>query len=227
MHPWYGLKFKERKLLVEEMRTWLAQNQNLRMPHGLVRDDGMVFCGYGVGYKNGEHWASREVFEKRLELCRLNQRLRRKDPIYKASYNAYVRNRYSERVDVRQKSKARSNKWGKMFPEKQNLRAAKRRALVRNAIHADHDPAIELAMRKQAEDLTRKTGIKHHIDHIIPISYGGPHHHKNLQILPDSVNFQKSSNPFWTSETYLDFRSVPQSLWPQKLVDFFSAIQKG
>lgn len=226
MHPWYGLKFKQRKLLTHEMRLWLSKNEGKRLEHGFVREDGKLFCGYGVGYKNGEHWASHEVFEKRLQACRLNQRKRRKDPIYRAKFNEYIRTRYLKRADVREKNKKRSQVWDKQFPERRSIRASKRRALIKKVCHCDHDPNIELGLRKLADQLTKETGIRHHIDHIIPIAHGGMHHHQNLQILPEPVNLQKSSNPFWTSEIYLDFRSVPRTLWPEQLAHFFSAIAK-
>jgi hypothetical protein len=80
-------------------------------------------------------------------------------------------------------------------------------------------------MRKTADALTKQTGIEHHVDHIIPIKHGGWHHHENLQILPAPVNQSKSSSPFWVSSEYKDFRSVPQSLWPEPLIDFYLAIQ--
>ncbi len=45
----------------------------------------------------------------------------------------------------------------------------------------------------QAKKLTIETGIKHEVDHIIPISKGGLHHHNNLQVLPWLENRKKGN----------------------------------
>jgi len=62
-------------------------------------------------------------------------------------------------------------------------------------------------------------GIKHEIDHIIPLCSGGLHVEGNLQILTADINRSKGSNPFWMSPDglSLDWRDVPQRLWPENL----------
>lgn len=79
-------------------------------------------------------------------------------------------------------------------------------------------------MFKLAADLSRATRTPHHVDHIIPLVAGGWHHHDNLQVLPDTVNLSKGTNPFWVSSWYRDFRSVPQALWPDDLADIYLAM---
>lgn len=47
---------------------------------------------------------------------------------------------------------------------------------------------------EECRKITKDTGILHHVDHIIPISKGGKHHSKNLQILTASDNIRKSNH---------------------------------
>ena len=51
-------------------------------------------------------------------------------------------------------------------------------------------------MYDQAQRLSEQTGIKHHVDHVIPLrgkTVSGLHCPANLQILTDMENFQKSN----------------------------------
>ena len=207
------------------MRAWLAKNPTKRIRHGTKREDGKFFCGYSVGYKNGEYWSDQKTFETRLRLSRETMRKRRKDPTYRLEYSEYCRQRYAARHDVREKTAKRLKQWANDHHDRINQRAASRRARKRNLTHETHDESLEEIMHAEARKLTQKTGIEHHVDHIIPIKHGGAHHHLNLQVLPCDVNFKKNANPFWTSETYKDFRSVPQELWPEALVDFYLAMR--
>lgn len=47
---------------------------------------------------------------------------------------------------------------------------------------------------KECDIISKKTGISHHVDHIIPISKGGIHHPTNLQILTAEENIRKSNH---------------------------------
>lgn len=46
---------------------------------------------------------------------------------------------------------------------------------------------------EEAKRLTLVTGIKHEVDHIIPVSKGGLHHQDNLQVLPWAENRVKGA----------------------------------
>jgi hypothetical protein len=100
-----------------------------------------------------------------------------------------------------------------------NRRAARNKHPQANAIN------IKEVVR-EAITLTQKMSVKHHIDHIIPLSCGGWHHEKNLQPLPCFLNQSKKHNPFWLSPSpsYKDWRDVPRDLWPLDLVPKYLAL---
>jgi hypothetical protein len=94
-------------------------------------------------------------------------------------------------------------------------------------LHKDHSVIAETELHSQAIRLTKETGIKHHVDHIIPIWGGGWHHHANLQVLPALINASKGRNPFWEQAPYKSWRDVPEELWPDNLADEYNALKYG
>lgn len=73
-----------------------------------------------------------------------------------------------------------------------------RRVKACDACKQSHDKyrkAYDLFVLQEARQLTRQrnelTGVKWHIDHIIPISKGGTHEHTNIQVVPAKWNHSK------------------------------------
>ncbi len=93
-----------------------------------------------------------------------------------------------------------------------------RRAAKTNRLHKDHDFNIERMMILEAKRLQEETGIPHEIDHVIPLSRGGWHHHDNLQILDKPTNLSKHANPFWRKDGFKSFGEVCYTLWPDNLI---------
>jgi 5-methylcytosine-specific restriction endonuclease McrA len=83
--------------------------------------------------------------------------------------------------------------WGR-YPEKNNARAAKRRALVKNqTLNLTEDQVKEIwTIYKECSRISIETGIPHEVDHIFPICKGGMHHPDNFQILTMKENRKKS-----------------------------------
>jgi hypothetical protein len=119
--------------------------------------------------------------------------------------------------------------WKKRNPDKVKemdaAKAAKRRAIkYGSAVHPEHDRSTAKELHSTARRLTKETGIIHHVDHVIPLCAGGFHHHDNLQILTQSENCRKNSNPFWRKDGFKSFAEVSARLWPQHLMEQYNNI---
>jgi hypothetical protein len=97
-------------------------------------------------------------------------------------------------------------KWQQENPEKRNANAAKRRAskLQRTPHWLTED---EVFMIKEAYSLAKlrekTTGIKWHVDHIVPLqgdTVSGLHCPENLQVIPGSENISKKNNWNWDEQ---------------------------
>lgn len=91
-----------------------------------------------------------------------------------------------------------------------NLRESKRRALKRKGIVFGNDQKKELEFFQLARDLQEKTGMEYAVDHIFPLSKGGPHHHDNLQVIKKSLNLQKNNNLNFKHPDLIHWSSLPQ-----------------
>lgn len=71
------------------------------------------------------------------------------------------------------------------------VKRAKRRAMLLEQLHPDHNPQIERVLAAQCKSLFFRLGIKFEVDHIVPLTKGGWHHHSNLHVIPLSWNRRK------------------------------------
>ena len=111
------------------------------------------------------------------EYDRIRQERLRSQPGYMDRQRANERKR-RQRPDVKAKKQAE---------------AGARRSKYRTGykVLTEEEKIRIYALYRKARELTRNTGIRHHVDHIIPLVAGGTHHPDNLQILTETQNIQK------------------------------------
>jgi DNA repair exonuclease SbcCD ATPase subunit len=88
-------------------------------------------------------------------------------------------------------------RWRQDYREKCAAYRSRRRALERNGVpdFLKECPAEKqrlVQIYKLRDLLTEATGVEHHVDHIWPLSKGGPHWSGNLQIITAEENLSKS-----------------------------------
>ena len=86
---------------------------------------------------------------------------------------------------------ARRRAWSKANPEKMNLKTARRRAIKLAAVPDDANAAFVAGFYAIANRVSKCLGIPHDVDHIVPLSLGGSHCHRNLQVIPATWNYRK------------------------------------
>ena len=113
------------------------------------------------------------------------------------SYDSAYRMKWKENPENRQKDRDATKRYEKT-PDgrsKKASRKAARRVKVssqkKTLTPEELDRIYEIY--KNCRMLTETTGIRHHVDHIIPIAKGGQHHPDNLQILTAEENLRKGS----------------------------------
>ena len=99
-----------------------------------------------------------------------------------------------EQPEVALRIKAYQQEYGRKYPEKLRAKVAIRRATLLRAMPKWCDRAAINEIYRRAKELTIQTGLKHEVDHIIPLrgkTVWGLHIPINLQILTTSQNRRK------------------------------------
>ena len=83
--------------------------------------------------------------------------------------------------------------------EKVAASTAKRKALKLKQIpvhlrDCPHEKQRLVQIYKMRDILSKATGVQHHVDHMWPLSDGGPHWSGNLQVIPAEENLSKSAS---------------------------------
>ena len=169
------------KLAVKHKVWREANKEKLAAYHkGYYQDNKEKYIAYHKAYyqDNKEKAATREKAYREANKEKINAR-------EKAYYQAN-----KEKIATREKAYKNANK------EKSNERQAKRKALKLNQIpvHLRDCPKEKERLQqtyKLCHLFTKATGVLHHVDHMWPLSKGGPHWSGNLQIITAKENLSK------------------------------------
>jgi FMN phosphatase YigB (HAD superfamily) len=145
-------------------------------------------------------WQDRNTERLRKSRKEYTQKNHQKIKLCRSEYHA--KNRESRNAKSREYRDANRqymrqlwSRYAKNNPDKNAAKGAKYRAM--KALVPQPHSIIEKMMidnyYEDAKRLTRETGISHHVDHIWPISKGGPHLPWNLRVIPASENSAKSA----------------------------------
>lgn len=169
-----------------------------RLKRGDVREDGMVFWAYNRG---APWFISRERFEVKSKKARRlaglwNRSNRAKYLTHKKNWdqrNESWRSNYLRQWRSLNRSKHHqlTREWcAKNIHRVRELNAHKR-AHKKNAIPSDvwWEALGENFLR--ARRISKCVGIKFVVDHIYPLARGGSHCHRNVQVIPASLNQSK------------------------------------
>jgi hypothetical protein len=175
-----------------------------KFKRGDIREDGKVFWRY-IKRLNKEEWMAKEQFDLSSKKATINrkrcyyndiERERKNNTRWKK--NNVQKNRENSLKWQRENPKKacdRSKRWHRKNPHVMIAVGAKYRASKKNQTPelSKWETETIKEIYKSCKRLSDCTGIKFHVDHIIPISKGGIHHPFNLQILPARINIQKSN----------------------------------
>ena len=125
-----------------------------------------------------------------------------------ANYRRWDNARYERRKDDikrrvklwveknRERKNANSRRWAARNLENRRFHARTRQARQRNAVPSWVNLEVVRSMYANARRLERETGIKHHVDHIVPLKSDmvcGLHWGGNLQVLRYDENIRKGN----------------------------------
>ena len=109
----------------------------------------------------------------------------------KERYKAYYEDN-KEKIGEYGKAYRKDNK-EKILEYKARRRAMKRNAIPKFLRNCELERQRIRSTFKLRDLITQATGIEHHVDHMWPLSKGGPHWSGNLQILTATENLNKNA----------------------------------
>jgi 5-methylcytosine-specific restriction endonuclease McrA len=156
---------------IAEKRKALFNNREHREVGEINKSTGLVFWRYNKNCKNGEWWVTPNQYEE-LKIKSLDsvKKWQSKNP---------------------EKAKDILRDWRRNNKAQMLTHVRTRTSLKKKALHPEHNKQFEVCLTECCKRLENCLGNAWEVDHIIPLSKGGKHHHSNLQILPAYWNRKK------------------------------------
>ncbi len=146
---------------------------------------------YSEAHKEQKSEYMHKRYYENPEKTRANARQYRE--AHREQINESARKWYQEN---REKTLERAAEYQKANKGEINARIAARRAAKLQATPPWYDKAAVDSIYALCAIVTKRTGIEHHVDHIVPLTHplvSGLHCHQNMQVLTESDNCSKSN----------------------------------
>ena len=176
----------------------------------------MLWCGGCKEDKTNDNFcksgANKTGYQYHCKTCQNENSKRRyhaklaDNPDYKQKKADYDKKRRSVKIgEIRAYDRERAKMPHRKAAHNEDTR--KRRARLKDAVPEDYDKEGVMCMYKLAQKISLITGVEMHVDHVIPISKGGEHNTKNLQLLAGVLNVAKGASE--------DFNLIPWKKYPK------------
>lgn len=142
-------------------------------------------------HRTGQNQRRKAYFDTYNKTAIANER-KKKWKLENPEKNAAINRQWRQSNPEKQCQYAKN--YAKKYPHRVNERNARRRLFEKAAMPQWADKKKIRAIYKQAENMTKDTGIKYQVDHIIPLrgkTVCGLHVESNLQILTINENSRK------------------------------------
>jgi len=156
------------------------QTEQAAPKRGDINEDGLIYWGRGHRWVTPERFA--QMRERHIASCRRTYERTKEDN------KRLAREWYANH---REHAKVKRREWRDRNPDKVKLYSNIRHGLKRANRPADYSQAMVNEINAWKLRLSKCLGIKFTLDHLVPLSLGGEHSHRNITPIPAYWNAKK------------------------------------